>query len=434
MIRAGALSYVVAVSVFIALILASLITLGYYYRLHHIQLEHSNRLVRNANSGFNLLLSGESLGRTASQEVDLFEEGRDSVRLITRHWGVFEVGTAIAHHRGKEASKSGLIGYLMDSTQRTALYLSELNRPLSLAGNTLIKGNCFLPEAGVKRAYIEGQNFSRKKLIDGLTKRSDRHLPSLNVKVTSNLSQWLSDIRFGSQEMDSELNGGSDEDESQRFDSVANPFSKPTRFLEMNLIDGVSLSGNIVVTSTGTIRITAQNNLRDIIVIAPRVYIEKGFEGNLQIIAKEQVVVEPQCNLQFPSVILLDVASQQSTTLKDELMVQIGEESLVNGEIMIANLSGAAGYASSAKTPLLKMERESIIHGQAYVDGRTELHGKIFGSLYTNKFYLKTPSSIYENHLLNGEINIDRRSRYYIGTDLVMGGLKAKYKVIKWLY
>jgi hypothetical protein len=58
------------------------------------------------------------------------------------------------------------------------------------------------------------------------------------------------------------------------------------------------------------------------------------------------------------------------------------------------------------------------------------LQGEIAGALYTEKFFLKTASSYYENHLFNVEINAFKRSPY-LSTALL--DKSRSLKIIKYL-
>ena len=54
--------------------------------------------------------------------------------------------------------------------------------------------------------------------------------------------------------------------------------------------------------------------------------------------------------------------------------------------------------------PELIIEEEAEVDGLVYNKGKTQLRGTVNGSLYTSKFFLKTTSSSYENHILDGKV------------------------------
>jgi hypothetical protein len=81
--------------------------------------------------------------------------------------------------------------------------------------------------------------------------------------------------------------------------------------------------------------------------------------------------------------------------------------------------------------PVLKFEKETHFSGQIYWDGIFNISGHVNGSIACKKFLLRTPSSIYENHLMDITIDLDSLSKHYTGIDLTPS---EKIKtIIKWL-
>ena len=164
-LRAYSLFFSLIISVLVFMIINSFV-------IESLQFNHSKNNYRsiirngvNAMSGIYYALSSEiEIGE--SQQVQLFENDRDLVRIQKKQWGAFEVITSITKKNGYAMEKTALVGSQMEL--REVLILSNLNRPLALSGSTKITGDCILPKAGVKRAYIEGQSYSGKKLINGL--------------------------------------------------------------------------------------------------------------------------------------------------------------------------------------------------------------------------------------------------------------------------
>ncbi|MEZ5199162.1 MAG: hypothetical protein R2764_23105 [Bacteroidales bacterium] len=72
------------------------------------------------------------------------------------------------------------------------------------------------------------------------------------------------------------------------------------------------------------------------------------------------------------------------------------------------------------------------LSGQIYWDGIFDFKGKVYGSVACKKFLLKTPSSIYENHLMDVRIDLESLSKHYTGIELT--GTERVKKVIQWLY
>ena len=85
-----------------------------------------------------------------------------------------------------------------------------------------------------------------------------------------------------------------------------------------------------------------------------------------------------------------------------------------------------------ASKSVLNISKNSIIKGQVYSNSYTEIRGAIHGTLYTKKIILRTNSSVYENTIMDADINIHKLSNNYIGIDLINEGTKGG--VIKWIY
>ena len=64
----------------------------------------------------------------------------------------------------------------------------------------------------------------------------------------------------------------------------------------------------------------------------------------------------------------------------------------------------------------MSIEEGVNIIGLVYSNGYTSLRGNISGSLFCQGFLLRTHSALYENHLLNVQINADALPSFFVGT------------------
>ena len=60
-----------------------------------------------------------------------------------------------------------------------------------------------------------------------------------------------------------------------------------------------------------------------------------------------------------------------------------------------------------------------------------DFKGKVYGALSCDHFLLTTPSSVYENHLLNAEIDPSLLSADFVGGDTHTEN--SKRDIVKWL-
>ena len=148
---------------------------------------------------------------------------------------------------------------------------------------------------------------------------------------------------------------------------------------------------------------------------------EKEFKGNLQIFASDSVIIQKNVTLTYPSVIGI-VRNDQSPVVA---VIVLSENDTIAGNVFAYKKAEEVLKQSG-----LIMAEKSLIYGEVYSNGFVDVKGTIIGSLMCNKILLKTPSSVYENHLLNVVIDRSKLSPYFVGINLVKES--AIKKVVKW--
>ena len=408
-LEAGILSSVLAIALIIATLCASLISLAYYYRMATLQYTIVDRLENNAQSGINLLLATSDHSDVAEGYwKDLFGQEQDSVWLHQRPWGVYQVGIVRARTGNKSRQKVALFGRKPDQTGQSALYLADEQRPLSIAGRTQLIGRCYLPKAGVKSAYINRIGYQGEQLVKGSTQESQGSLPKLSPDAVAHLRRLLTVKAENYLSLD------------QLGDSLVYSFeAAPTYYHSPGpiTVSGL-LRGNIIVASDRAVTITSQADVEDIIVVAPQITIAPDFEGRLQAIATDTLVVGRGCQLRYPSALVLFASSGGA--------VLIDEASQVAGTVVLT------GTATDYHRRLLSLEKEASVTGMVYSDGLVELKGSIYGHLSCRKFMLRTASTLYENHILDGTVDASRRSPHYLASAL--WATTHQKGIAQWLY
>jgi hypothetical protein len=66
------------------------------------------------------------------------------------------------------------------------------------------------------------------------------------------------------------------------------------------------ISGNFIIKSETSIRVTSASKLKDIILIAPEISIEDGVSGNFQSIANDKIEVGKKVQLSYPSALVIN--------------------------------------------------------------------------------------------------------------------------------
>ena len=421
MLKAGALIYAIFISFLIALTSSSVIFLSFANRSQTDRSFASDRLITNAESGMQLLMSKQNLvPNDIPKTMDLYGKGMDSVRLEKKSWGLFDIGLSDAFFRGTKVEKIALIGSSANKEDSLSLYLTDMDKPLSLCGETVIKGNCYIPKAGFKRAYIEGKNFLGAEYTKGRVLHSEKTLPALDKDLLKRI-QSLGEKTFTPADSVVDI----------RFllahDSTSRSFSKPTYYYVAKgplVLDNKVLQGNLVVLSSRQITIKANCQISGILVYAPKIIIEEGFSGNLQAFASDSMSIGKKCVLTYPSVLGIC----RTKTSKDNMLLKLGEEVTCLG-ILYAGQEAA----DPKKRVDLIMSKNDVVFGQVYCTGSLDLKGAVYGSVFCSKFTLHTTSSVYENHLLDATIDITRLPSEYGGI-VIKQECGSEHKcIVKWL-
>lgn len=405
-LRAGTLYIVIVLAVVISLLSTSLFLVYYFKNVAITRQKIKEKLVLNINSAKQWVLARPDI--PPEEVVDLFGQAQDSVRITYTLHGIFEV-VSLQAYKGKDTLTSTfMIGYKADNLMQSAIYLCDQNRPLSLCGTTKLKGTCYMPEAGMKRAYIEGQSYLATSLVEGDTKRSTSQLPKLDPNIRKNILKMLESIN--------EPMPPTGEDYQQQFTQ-----EKLSFFSASSIYLSQQMKGNILIKSNKEIVVSSQSQLTDVILVAPIVRFEKGFKGCVQVFATDSITLEEDCQLAYPSALALIKMKFR----EGQPNIQVKSGSVIRG-ICYADVE-----VEDRTQVRFSLEPKATLIGQAYVNGFAEIKGTIFGHLSCQKFILNTQSSIYENHLLNATIDYTKLSKRYIGSSLFNSDKSRK--VVKYL-
>lgn len=420
MIKASSLFYAIVISLIIAIVSSSLILFAYLSRIEFDSFEMNQRINLNADSGLNLLLSKQTIVELNQEKsIDLYASGNDLVSLSRKSWGAYEILISKAVFKNTEATRIAQVGFYPDSSKSYSLYLVDEDKPLALCGKTKIKGTAYLPKAGVKRAYIEGQNFVGTTLIDGQIKQSEKTLPEFNKSLIENITTLFS------KKMISENDSVVVMEKGISGDSLNNSFKNKTLILAsivaVKIADGI-YSGNIVIISDKQITVSANTVLNNVILVAPKIIIEKEFKGALQAFASDSIIINKNVTLSYPSVLGL---------IRNEKSPAVSSILLSENDTLLGNVFSFKSNTDVLKQTGFVMQDKAVIYGQVYSNGYVDIKGTIYGSLMCSKIILSTPSSVYENHLLNAVIDRTNLSRNYVGINLVEES--ESKKVVKWL-
>lgn len=408
-VKASAIYYALFLSVIIALILGSMILYSNLNRQFGNFIDVREILMDNAKSG---IAYGQAnfreLPYNNPMDLRLFGEKIDSVKITKKQWGAFTILSSEAHHNNQTYSKIALCGEVNNETDPN-LFIADQGRAISICGETRIEGLCHLPKSGIKRAYIEGKNYTGTEMVYGRQLVSASNLPPIDDDFINHFEDISGNIFLW------------DDNE----DTIHNSFeNEAIHYINDNVtsLENIYVSGHVIIESKDSIFVGASTKLNNVILKSKVVYIEEGFVGTAQIIASKKIILEENVTLLYPSVLGL---IEDEFPKKKSSEIMIADNSMVFGSVFL--LSRESNFRKPVQ---LSIGHQSEVDGLVYCQGKTQLKGKVNGALYSQKFYLKTPSSSYENHLLDAQI-LDQLPEDFVYINLLQS--TNQLKRIEWL-
>jgi cytoskeletal protein CcmA (bactofilin family) len=421
-LTSGALQFTVFIAILIALLLGGLVLYAQTFLYFKEQSKATIDNIHFSNTGINYLLKQNELN-TDTIALNFSEKNNQSIQGHISQWGIFIKAYVKSQHRKKVFIKSALAGGSMDTETTPTLFLQETYNPVSVVGNTKIKGVAYLPSQGIKTGYIGGQSYYGSQLVYGKIEKSELKLPNLEKKYLEQLKLY------------SENSKPINNDEFVNINSrkkILNSFEKKTIYIYSNRllnIDDVAISGNVIIKSDTLIRVKKTAQLKDVIIIAPIVEIEDETSGCFQVMARKKILVGKKCSLSYPSALVL---LQDNRNINNQSNQKYDNQIFIDKE---SNIKGCVCYFQTKEilsdfNTQIVLEEKSSIKGQVYCEGSFELKGTVSGSVFTRQFIANQLGSIFVNHIYNGVIENDNIPKIYSGL-IYENHTKV---VMKWLY
>nr|WP_299384795.1 hypothetical protein [Allomuricauda sp.] len=384
-LKAGSLLYAVYICLLISIFCGALIF------IFNLDLQLTQRqsirseLIDRCSSCLNYYMSQSNLDlEEATQKIDLFEDGLQCAATKS-DWGAFSIIQVKAFFKKDTIAQTAFIGKKNDY-EDLAIYLCDWGDDLKVSGLTQLQGDLKIPNGRHRKISILGNSQLNQPMIDGAVSSSTQLLPEIkdNILDEPKVAQAtiLSQIR------------------SRKL--VFNDFDSPTMLIEVSKNERVSnriLKGNIRLHSLDTIYIENTSELQDIMVTAPKVVIESGFKGSLQAFAGNEIVVEENVLLDYPSGLFIFPGQYEF-----DKKITVAKNARVFGGIIIQGDSFDQKESNS-----ISVQSEAMIMGDIYCNGILELQGTVNGSIFAHKLNLETKNGSYENTLLNAEVKATER-------------------------
>ncbi len=420
-IKAGALQLTLHIVIIVGLLLTAFVLLTHIHNRFKLQASLAKETINNCNRGIHFTIKNNLILKD-TLTINLDDESYKSLKVHRGFWGAFEkisVDSKIKTHRFK---KQALVGSSQLELDRPSLYLEETKTPLVLVGNTKLDGLIYLPLQGVKPGYISGESYNGTKLLYGSSKVIDAF-----PKLSNDWFYYIKTVHLiGTRADDSQFL----QIENDQF--YSNSFSNPTQIVyQSGKIDlgFITLTGNVIVQSQTEISVDASSNLKDVILIAPKITIKDGTKGNFQVIASKTITVGNNVRLSYPSSLILhETCNSQpldSGSQIQDIPIEIGKNSCIAGQIIFIGTPKTNNY-----NPQLYISENSTVTGEVYCNQNLELLGTVDGTVFSHSFIVNNGGSIYQNHLYNASISVKELPKEYVGL-LIKDSQKA---VAKWLY
>jgi hypothetical protein len=422
-LKAGALQLTTFIIVVIALLLTAFILLVHVHKQFQVQSDFIIEATKQSNDGMDYVLQN-SIQLNDTTFLNLGGDDYKTLKVCRGFWGVFEKVVSTATIKNNRFQKIALIGSKQPESNRSALYIQDNNKPLVLVGNTKIEGLAYLPKQGVKPGYISGQSYYGSRLIYGSTRVASK-LPKLSSDITKSISQLESTSATLHQDRFLNIQEGS---------IYSNSFLKPLQIVYSNTeidLERVELMGHIVVQSKSKITVHSSTKLKDVILVAPEIDIQPNTVGSFQAIASKEIMVGKDVSLNYPSALVLKEHPKNGqidntpSTIKQTPRITIDENAMVKGLVMYLGEEELNNYK-----PQILLKEKALIYGELYNTQNTELLGLVYGSVFTNNFIANQSGSVYQNHIYNGKITVNKLPQEYIG--LLFND--SNKDVMKWLY
>ncbi|WP_410221208.1 hypothetical protein [Pedobacter sp.] len=409
MLKAGALYFSIVIAFFIAIISASLIMLAAHYRNSYLKNIRYQRLTTNIESGVVYALAKEGIS-AEPETIDLYGDSIDSLSVEMKPWGIYPLAVIKSFILQDTLKRAMLIGQQPD---KTVLYLSDENRPLSVNGQTKITGNALLPKSGIRQSYAEGKPYEGSELVYGGTiANSSPSLLPLTENVLKSITNFLDSTTWKKRGFTQPI-------------SFTVSFLDSTKYIRLPLIANLSdiqLKGNVILYADSIVQISATAQLDGVQIYAPVIKVASGFKGRCQLFARDSVIVGKQTVFNYPSVI--GVIRTESSI--DQPKIQLGQQSIFNGVIF---------SFEKTRTPMqtmISLDKGCILKGEVYSTGfiKVSKEVKIIGKTSCNTFVMQTPATLYENFLIDVTLNRNELSNYYLSSPLFN---RSKKQVLQWL-
>jgi len=400
MVKAHSLLYAIYICLIVSIICGALLYFSNLYNQLNLYYNLQEELYIQNQSVLNFALGN----KTQPAEIEKEENSGIEGAFETKQYGVLSLVLAKSYISNDTVMSAHFVG--ARNEDKNAIYLTNLSKSLFYSGKVKLVGNNLLPSTFIETSYIN--NDLNKLTQEGKNTVSEAQLPEINPDFKK--------IFLGIKSEKVKIAAIEKTKDSLYYNSF---FNTTKEVLVNSNLSNIIFKGNFVLRSEDSIRVKKNVVLEDVILIAPKITFEEGFKGTVQAFATKGIELEEKVVLNYPSAICVYNESPEESKIK------IKKDCRVNGAVV---LFGNATDLIEKNT--IEIDEDGLLFGDLYCSGKLMLKSNVYGSVYTNRFFLKTVSSSYENLISNIEINTEKRPDYYISIPL-FNTKTTNYGVIK---
>lgn len=376
MLRAGALIYAVYISLLIGALCYGLFLIHALNTEIEVYSQEKNLLLMYNRSAESFVLASGKM-KAFPEEIPHTNSIISSVSI--KPWGLLNTMTVTTSNKKDSISQTFLVGEKVHKNS-PALYVRNNDEDFKISGSTVINGDIYVSDRGIKKISIEGNRTHNNPHHNGRIHVSDKHFSKF---LTEEHPVLPKSYKYFSVE---EIKDG----------KLVNSFQSETLLMEVStIIENVNIKGNVFIFSKDTLEIASDAVLNDVIIKAPKIVISEGFEGAVQIIAEKEIIVKSNTNFLFPSVIMVNSSED------GENIIFIDNNVTINGILCI----NGNGLKDESKNKVV-FSKNSLLTGSVYCNGSFSMYGEVRGSVYASSVEHSSETTHYKNLLF--DIRIDR--------------------------
>jgi hypothetical protein len=400
MVRAHSLLYAIYICLIVSVICGALLYFANLYNQLNLHYNLQEEMYIHNQSVVNFALGNQIF----LEELPIDENSGIEGNYQVKQYGLLTMLLSNSILRNDTVTSAHFVGSY--SSDKTAIHLANFTKSLSYSGTVKLLGDNQLPTTYIEASYIT--NKPNNLITQGKTTVSELILPEINTNFKK-IFEGINAEKIALSEV-----------QKPKDSLFFNSFHNTTKEVYINsVLSNVIFKGNFVLRSKDSIRVKKNTVLEDVILIAPKITFEEGFTGTVQAFASKGIELEQKVILNYPSVVCV------YNPTSEESLIKIKKESKITGAVVLFG-----NTIENINRNNVEIDQEGLIFGDIYCTGKLDLKSKVYGSVYTNRFYLKTASSTYDNMISDIEINTTKRPKYFIAIPL-FETKKTEYGILK---